>query len=86
VADASRIVPYYVREPPTDQKIGSFTYLQTATGKLLYTFEKRITGDYGQPYHFAFTNDERFLLVDSNNFHSGPGPRMEENVDVYGID
>jgi hypothetical protein len=45
-----------------------------------------MTGDYGASYRFAFTKDERFLLVDSNNFHNGPGPRLEERVDVYVID
>jgi hypothetical protein len=86
VADASRIVPYFLREPPTDQKIGRFAFLDAATGKLLFKYHKRMTGDYGASYRFAFTKDERFLLVDSNNFHNGPGPRLEERVDVYVID
>jgi hypothetical protein len=86
VADSSRIVPYIIREPPTDQKIGRFTFLDAATGDVLFKYQKRMTGDYGASYRFAFTEDERFLLVDPNNFHSGPGPRLEERVDVYAID
>jgi len=86
VADASEIVPYHVAEPPTDQKIGAFTFLDAATGRVLFKYHKRMTGDYGASYRFAFTKDERFLLVDSNNFHNGPGPRLEERVDVYAID
>jgi hypothetical protein len=83
VADASEIVPYHVAEPPTDQKIGAFTFFEAATGNLLFSFRKRMTGYYVYPYHFAFSSDERYLLVDPNNFHGGPGPRLEEHVDVY---
>ena len=75
-----------MKEPPSDQKIGSFVFLDAHTGKLLYSYHKRMSGEFGAPYAFAFTHDERFLLVDSNNFHDGPGPRLEERVDVYGVD
>jgi hypothetical protein len=85
VADASRIVPYFLREPPTGEKVGGFTLLDAATGDVLFKYHKRMTGDYGAPYRFAFTKDERFLLADPNNFHGGPGPRLEERVDVYAV-
>jgi WD40 repeat protein len=83
VADASRIVPYFLKEADICQKIGRFVLLDAQTGEVLFRYHRRTTGFYIYPSHFAFTSDERYLLVDPNHFHGGPGPRVEEHVDVY---
>jgi len=85
VADASRIVPYFLKEADLGQKIGRFVLLDGGTGEVLFRYHRKTTGNYIYPSHFAFTSDERFLLVDPNNFHGGPDPRLEEHVDVYVI-
>jgi hypothetical protein len=83
VADASKIVPYFLKEPNMGQKIGRFVLLDAQTGEALFRYHRRTAGYYIWPSHFAFTSDERYLLVDPNNFHGGPDPRLEEHVDVY---
>jgi hypothetical protein len=83
VADASRIVPYFLTEADSGRKIGRFVLLDAQTGETLFRYHRRMTGYYIYPSHFAFTGDEQYLLVDPNNFHLGPGPRSEEHVDVY---